>query len=182
MDPLFERLRERLRRHPGRSLDLPALLLRESAVLVPLFLREGRPHLLFTRRPPTLKSHGGQISFPGGVREQGDLTPLHTALRETKEELGIAPELVEVLGMLDEIPTITRYRILPFVGVIPGELRYLPSAEEIEEIIEAPLSELEERAPRFFYFGRHLVWGATARILHNLLAQLLASAKEGQLV
>jgi 8-oxo-dGTP pyrophosphatase MutT (NUDIX family) len=185
VEPRFQRLRERLRAQPGRPLNLPGLELREAAVLVPLFLREGRPHALFTRRPHTLRTHAGQISFPGGARDPTDPTPLHSALRESHEELGIPPERVEVLGMLDEIPTITQFRVAPFVGVIPGDLVYAPSAEEIAEIIEAPLEVLadpslqrterrwvwdQEREIYFFHYEAHVIWGATARILRNLLA------------
>ena len=77
-----------------------------AAMMVPLFVRGSSHHLLFTRRPKTLRHHAGQISFPGGGRESHDETPLHTALRETQEELGIPPDRVELLGILDEIPTI----------------------------------------------------------------------------
>ncbi len=184
MEPLFAQLAERLERRPGRPLHLPGLTLRESAVLVPLFVRDREPHVLFTKRPATLRTHAGQISFPGGGREDADATPLHTALRETREELGIPPEQVRVLGMLDETPTTTRFRILPFAGLIPADLRYTPSEEEIDEIIEIPLRHLlqpsihrvEKRAVSdheteiyFYEYGPHVVWGATARILRNLL-------------
>ncbi len=153
-------------------------------MLVPLFARNGEPHVLFTRRPDTLRTHAGQISFPGGGREAQDATPLHTALREAQEELGIPPARVETLGMLDETPTITRFRILPFAGVIPGDLTYVPSAEEVAQIIEVPLRHLlnpdihrvekryvseQEREIYFYEYGPHVIWGATARILRNLL-------------
>ena len=101
MDPRFIELAERLQRHPGRSLNLPGLELRDSAVLVPFLVRGGVPHLLFTLRPAHLRRHPGQVSFPGGVRDPGDATPLHTALREMREELGVPERSVEVLGMLD---------------------------------------------------------------------------------
>lgn len=184
MDPRFDELRAHLEARPGRALNLPGLVLRESAVLVPLFLREGVPHVLFTKRPATLRTHAGQISFPGGTRDSADETPLHTALRETEEELGIPREGVEVLGLLDEIPTITEFRIAPFVGVIPGDGRYRPSADEIAEIIEVPVAHLlasntprvEQREVRgklrdvyFYDYGPHVIWGATARILRDLL-------------
>ncbi len=187
MSDFFEKLRENLAAKAVRPLHLPGLSLRESAVLVPLFLRGGRVHALFTRRPMTLKQHAGQISFPGGARDEVDPTPLHTALRETHEELGIPPERVEVLGMLDEIPTVTQFRIAPFVGVIPPDFPYRPSPEEIEEVIEAPLDELlnpaihrVERWTRgekphdvyFYDWGRHTIWGATARILKDLFSLL----------
>lgn len=187
MDELFQKLKARLHREPGKALSFPGAQLRESAVLAPLFLRGGEPWLLFTKRPTTLRRHAGQISFPGGTRDDEDATPLHTALREMTEELGIPPEKVEVLGMLDEIPTITSFRIVPFVGAIPADLTLQPSPEEIAELIEVPVRALlvpslprvemwnvmeKEREVYFYDYGTHVIWGATARILKDLLAIL----------
>jgi len=184
VEPLFSQLQQRLESTPPRSVNLPGVSLRESAVLVPLFVREGQPHVLFTKRPETLRQHPGQISFPGGGREPDDATPLHTALRETREELGIAPERVEVLGRLDELPTITEYLIVPYVGVIPSDGVYERSRDEVEEVIEVPLAHLldmshqrterrrvfqQDRDVYFYDFGRHVIWGATAQIVRNLL-------------
>ena len=186
MHPLFEQLRKRLHDEPGRALSLPRCALREAAVLLPLFERGGVPYILFTKRPMTLRNHAGQFSFPGGARDPDDETPLHAALREAQEEVGIPPERVQVLGMLDESPTVTNFRIQPFVGVIPGDLTYLPNPEEIELILEVPLAELlAPQSPRrelwrrggrdhevyFFDYGQHVIWGATARILVELFAK-----------
>jgi 8-oxo-dGTP pyrophosphatase MutT (NUDIX family) len=186
VDSLYHQLRERLERSPGKPFPfaLPGIVLRESAVLVPLFVRGGEPHVLVTRRPETLRTHAGQISFPGGSRDPEDDTPLHTALRETHEELGMPPDRVRVLGMLDEVPTLTGYRIIPFVGAIPADARYQPSADEIAEVIEVPLWHLMDPKRRriekrtalgrefdvyFYDYGEHVIWGATAHILTNLL-------------
>jgi len=186
VDPLFHLIRERLEAQPAKLLNLPGLSLRESAVLAPLFMRDGVACALFTRRPMTLRTHAGQISFPGGARDPSDATPLHTALRETHEELGIPPDRVEVLGMLDEIPTITEYRITPFVGVIPPDFKYVPSSE-VEEVIEVPLVHLldpathrteqwqvggQEHDVYFYDYGHHHIWGATARILRGFLHRI----------
>ncbi len=183
MVALFEQLRDRLQAEPGRALNLPELVLRESAVLVPLFTREGVPHIVFTRRPSTLRRHAGQFAFPGGARDPSDESPLHAALRESWEELGIPPEQVEVLGMLDESPTVTEFRIQPFVGVVPDDLAWKPNPEEIDLVLEVPLSALlepgvprsqkwrhgsEEHDVYFFDYAGHTVWGATARILVDL--------------
>src|SRR6266852_6180043 len=138
-------------------LEQPHSGLRETAVLAPLFMRDGQPYLVFTKRRAALRNHGGQISFPGGARDPDDSTPLHTALRETREELGIPPEKIEVLGMLDEVPTITNFRILPFVGAIPTDFAYLPSPDE------------SEREIYFYDYGPNVIWGVTARILRGLL-------------
>ena len=184
LDARFAALRQRLNQSPGLRLDLAGATLRESAVLVPLFLRGGEPHLVFTRRPESLRRHGGQISFPGGARDLDDLSAMETALREAHEELGLAPAQVEVLGTLNETPTNTSFRIQPFVGVIPGDVVYRPSLEEIDEVIEAPLRALVDPSiyrvesvrvqgtdhdVHYYQHGPHLIWGATARILRDLL-------------
>lgn len=184
VEALFQALESRLSSRPAREVHLPEWTLREASVLVPVFERDGVPHVLFTRRPATLRTHAGQYSFPGGGREPEDATPLHTALRETEEELGIDRRGVRVLGMLDEVPTISQYRVRPFVGVIPGDGQYQPSAEEVAFILEVPLSGLldpsilrverkeilgAERDLYFYTYGTHVIWGATARILRDFL-------------
>lgn len=184
MEALFEELKRRLQLTPPRPLLFPGLELREAAVLIPLFSRAGVPHVLFTKRTQSLRNHAGQISFPGGTRDESDATPLHTALRETHEELGIPPAAVTVLGLLEETPTVTQFRVLPFVGVIPSDFAYVANPAEIEEILEIPLSHLlrpeihrmeklkfegREREVYFYDYGKYVIWGATARMLRNLL-------------
>jgi 8-oxo-dGTP pyrophosphatase MutT (NUDIX family) len=184
VEALFQSLESRLSARPARTVDLPGLVLREASVLVPVFERDGVPHVLFTRRPANLRTHADQYSFPGGGRDAEDATPLHTALRETEEELGIDRRRVRVLGMLDEVPTISQYRVRPFVGVIPGDGQYAPSPEEVAFILEVPLASLldpailrterkevfgSERELYFYTYGTHVIWGATARILRDFL-------------
>ena len=184
VEVLFQSLESRLSSRPARTVDLPGLVLREASVLVPVFERDGVPHVLFTRRPANMRTHSDQYSFPGGGRDAEDATPLHTALRETEEELGIDRRRVRVLGMLDEVPTISQYRVRPFVGVIPGDGQYAPSAEEVAFILEVPLVNLmdpsilrierkeifgSERELYFYTYGTHVIWGATARILRDFL-------------
>ena len=179
----FSRLKAHLHRAPSKTFEAPGLSLKEAAVLAPLFWRGGEPWAYLTRRPMTLRKHPGQISFPGGGREAGDVTPLHTALRETREELGIAPEAVEVLGLLGAMPTITSYWVTPFVGVVPEDVHLLPNPIEIDEVIAAPLWRLR-REKRHLYQAdrdvfvwddaRHVVWGATWRMLDQLMAHVEA--------
>jgi 8-oxo-dGTP pyrophosphatase MutT (NUDIX family) len=184
VEALFDALEARLASRRPRAVNLSGHVLRESAVLVPLLVREGAPHVLFTKRPSTLRHHAGQYSFPGGSRDPEDTTPLHTALRETREELGIDVSGVRVLGALDEVPTLTEFRIQPFVGVIPQGVEYRPNPVEVEFIVEVPLAALLEpslhRAERrsvrgveyevdFYTYGSHIIWGATGRILRDLL-------------
>ncbi|MCE9673835.1 CoA pyrophosphatase [Myxococcus stipitatus] len=187
VESLFQALEARLASRPARDVDLPGFVLREASVLVPLFERDGVPHMLFTRRPATIRTHANQYSYPGGGRDAEDLTPLHTALRETEEELGIDRSGVRVLGMLDEVPTISQYRIRPFVGVIPGDGKYVPSPEEVAFILEVPLVNLldpailriekkevlgAQRDLYFYTYDSHVIWGATARILRDFLTQV----------
>ncbi len=159
---------------------------RIAAVLAPLYLRDGRPHLLFTRRAATLKAHRGEISFPGGSHDPTDATLADTALREAQEEIGLAPERVTLLGALEPVVTVvSNFTIVPFVGLLPngpGVLR--PNPLEVDEIIEASLADLADPAifhaeewvrggqPHLVYFfdyGSTRIWGATARMLLSLL-------------
>ena len=182
----FRRLETRLRTVPSKVMEAPGMKLKEAAVLAPLFWRDGEPWAYLTMRPMTLRKHPGQISFPGGARDAGDVTPLHTALRETKEELGLEPDDVSVLGMLGAMPTITSYWVTPFVGVVPADVALTPNPVEIAEIVSAPLWRLR-REKRHLYQAdrdvfvwddaRHVVWGATWRMLDQLVAHVDAVSR-----
>ncbi|MGA9755174.1 MAG: CoA pyrophosphatase [Desulfobaccales bacterium] len=167
---------------PGPESDLVA-----AGVLVPLFLKAGEVQVLFTQRTLLVKDHRGQIAFPGGVRDPEDPHLLGTALRETFEEIGLAPEAVEVLGTLPPVATITGYHITPFVGLIPHPYDFRPSPREVKRLLTWPVAEFfpperwrsgpytfQGRTTRVCYWhnGQEVVWGATARILLNLLAYL----------
>jgi 8-oxo-dGTP pyrophosphatase MutT (NUDIX family) len=179
----FERLKVRLRTVPSKVMEAHGLTLKDAAVLAPLFWRGGEPWAYLTMRPLTLREHPGQIAFPGGARDAGDVTPLHTALRETKEELGLSPEHVSVLGMLGAMPTVTAYWVTPFVGVVPADTPLTPSEREIAEVLEAPLWRLRRERRRVFEAdrdayvwgdGRHVAWGATFRMLDQLVEHVAA--------
>lgn len=156
-----------------------------SAVLIPVYYRDGEYYILFTKRTDTVKDHKGQISFPGGAYEEQDGTLVNTCLRECTEEIGLPAEAVELLGELDDLPTTTsNYVISPFVAVIPWPCSFKVDPKEVEEIIEVPLSALLDKDCRrqeteiidgqvvnkyeYHYQGR-IIWGATARILNQFL-------------
>jgi len=164
---------------------------RIAAVLAPLYLRDGRPHLLFTRRASTLNAHRGEIAFPGGSHEPTDGALASTALREAQEEIGLSPERVRLLGTLEPVVTVvSNFTIVPFVGILPTGPGFLrPNPQEVDEIIEAPLADLADPAifhaeewvragqPHMVYFfdyGSTRIWGATARMLLSLLERLAA--------
>jgi len=156
-----------------------------AAVLIPLFLKEGEYHILFTKRTVHLTHHSGEISFPGGVAEAEDSDSAETAIRETFEELGIPPESVEVLGLLDDFRSIHGYLVTPVVGVVTSHAPLTVNPQEIERVIEAPLYHflqegvlrIEEwppwkpgEKPMYFYdYHGDEIWGLTARILKQFL-------------
>jgi 8-oxo-dGTP pyrophosphatase MutT (NUDIX family) len=158
--------------------------LTRAAVLIPLFCKEGSYYCLFTKRTEKVKYHKGEISFPGGNADPVDADLLATALREVHEEIGVKPEDVGLVGALDEIMTMSNFIISPFVGFIPYPYPFVPSSEEIEEIIVLPLvgfleegvlSEdyrtYNERTEKvsIYQSGGYVIWGATAKILRHFL-------------
>lgn len=171
-------------RHRHARPNAPATL-RRSAVLVPLFVRDGSLWVVFTRRTETVEHHRGQISFPGGAAEPGDRTLLETALRETEEELGISRADALPLGSLSPIVTITSFYIEPYVAAIPQPYIFRPAEAEIAEVLEVPMAALfnpailekkslpgREGMVLFYHYRHHVIWGATARIVEELLEVL----------
>jgi len=158
---------------------------RRAAVLIPLFKKNGKYHILFTRRTDKVEHHKGQISFPGGRQDEKDKDLLTTALREAREEMGIEKKDVRILGELDDICTATTdFCVSPFVALIPYPYPFKVNSREIEEVIEVPLSVLLDESrfrqelhkgdgkPFLVYFYQHkdhTIWGATATILKQLL-------------
>jgi len=156
-----------------------------SAVIIPIYDKQGQYHILFTKRTQEVKDHKGQISFPGGAFQKEDGTLVNTALRECAEEIGLVLGDVEILGELDDFVTqASNYIISPFVGFIPWPYQFKMNEEEIEEIIEIPISALldmgrlreetgiiddEEVTSFFYHYLGKVIWGATARILHQFL-------------
>lgn len=167
----------------------------QAAVLVPLYVKRGALHAVFTERHHDLPRHAGEISFPGGRRDPEDADLIVTALRETHEEVGLPPESVDVLGALEPIPTVvTGYAIYPFVGIVPGSFRWTPSDSEVAAVIDLPLPAVAAGYGRrrlvrrgaaihtdTYVVDDHMIWGATARIVSDLLdrAGALISADTG---
>lgn len=177
-------LQRRLGSPPPRR--LPTADRRQAAVLVPLYVEAGELWTVLTRRNEELRSHRGQFAFPGGGCEVGE-EAWTAALRETEEELGIDPRTVMRLGELDEVDTSTGWRVVPCVGAVPSPLATRPNPLEIAEVLPLPLSAFanpqmveerevvvngEVRSFLVYHVGTRQVWGATARMLQNLLARL----------
>ena len=167
------------------KLLLPSLLkgLRPASVLVPVVRRRRGLQVLMTVRSAAMRAHGGQISFPGGRREDRDASAAAAALREAEEEVGIPGGAVEVVGYLDDYPTLTRYLVTPVVGLVDDVAEVRPCAHEVAEIFEVPLSfvlgqeNFEHKilsreginVPFFeLNYGSYRIWGATAGMLWNL--------------
>ena len=169
--------------------------LASSAVLVPIFSKYNQHHILFTQRSNQVAYHKGQVSFPGGAHSEIDSSFLDTALRESWEELGLEAKDVEIIGELDDIITTTSgFIISPFVGIIPYPYEFKKNPAEIDEIFDVPLSALlddsnfnqtdqiidDEPITIYSYeYAGWVIWGATARIVKQLL-DILSSESEAQ--
>jgi 8-oxo-dGTP pyrophosphatase MutT (NUDIX family) len=188
---LFDQIRKLLSTRTRSTIKTRGLT--PAAVLVLLYEKEGETHILFTKRTETVADHKGQISFPGGVCDKEDESLEATALREAFEEVGIEPEQVEILGALDDCLTVaTSYVITPVVGIVPTPPRFSINPEEVKEVIEIPLSFFQHAVcnppevhspPGYptYHYGKHVIWGATARIVGqflSLLAPLLLNDEE----
>jgi 8-oxo-dGTP pyrophosphatase MutT (NUDIX family) len=158
-----------------------------ASVLVPIVAHPGGLTVLFTQRTSHLRSHSGQISFPGGRAEPEDPSPEFTALREAREEIGLKAGQVEVIGWLPEYLTRTGFRVTPVVGLLTPPLALAPDPREVEEVFEVPLAflldprnhqrrtrEFQGRTVSFYAipYGERDIWGATAGILVNFYRQL----------
>lgn len=154
----------------------------------------GQYSLLLNQRSQKVEHHKGEISFPGGAADPQDPTPLHTALRETQEEMGIPPQNITILGEMDQVATRSQFQVSVFVGAIPHPTQFRPSPQEIAEIIELPITHLRNPASHrietrwqpdsitdtpSYACGPHLIFGATARILQQFL-QLLENELESE--
>lgn len=183
----FEQIRQALAEYTPRKVDNPSAA--PAAVLILIYDRDGEPHVLFTERTHKVEHHKGQISFPGGACDDTDDCGETTALRETYEEIGVKPEDVTIIGQLDEMVTVSNFKVTPYVGILATQSEYpfVLNKQEVERVVQVPLSflldernmELEMRehqgrevlVPAFNYNG-HRIWGATARMLHQFVELL----------
>jgi 8-oxo-dGTP pyrophosphatase MutT (NUDIX family) len=158
-----------------------------AAVLVAVVDR-AEPTVLLTLRPETMRKHPGQISFPGGRIDPGDDGPVGAALREAQEEIGLAPDAVEVIGLADVYRTVTGFEVTPVVGIVAPDLPLAPHPGEVADLFEAPLHYLLDPAHQHertaFWRGRERhyyeidyegrrIWGATAAMIVNLSRRLV---------
>lgn len=163
------------------------LALTPAAVLFPIVVRDAGHTVMLTQRTAHLRDHAGQISFPGGRVEADDLSPTHTALRETEEEVGLSRERVEILGFLPEYRTGTGFRVTPVVGLVHPPFDLQPDPFEVAEVFEVPLAflldpanhqrhEMHYRGALRQYFampyGDYFIWGATAGMIRSLSERL----------
>ena len=158
----------------------------DAAVLVPVYLDRDELHAVFTKRREDLRRHAGEVSFPGGRRDEDESDLSATAVREAEEEIGLPREVVEIVGALPPTPTIaTGYAIYPFVGVIEPGLKWTLSPREVAQVLELSLREVRDGYKRqrlirrgipiltdTYLVGDHVIWGATARILSNLFDRI----------
>ena len=166
--------------HPLKNTQIE----KRASVLIPLLESEGELFVLLTQRSEQLRSHAGQVSFPGGKQDRQDENSLETALRETHEEIGLPPENVEIIGTLDQILSIHYYLVTPFVGLIPENFVPLPNPDEIEDVFKVPLTFFmngdnhwaeEFKTPIATVLAHHFdyhdfdIWGLTAKLILRLL-------------
>ncbi|MEW9796862.1 CoA pyrophosphatase [Alteromonas sp. CYL-A6] len=160
---------------------------REAAVLIPLLDHTTHLEVILTQRASHLRSHPGQISFPGGAAEPGDKDSLDTALREAREEIGLPPERVQCLGSLPDYRTISGFVIKPVIGSVTPGFDYVIDTNEVDSVFTAPLDFLMDKRNHFTYhferqgqrfplyfiqYKDRLIWGATAAMLRNLAHHL----------
>lgn len=184
---IIERIEQALADYTPRKVDQPTAA--PAAVLILICTGTGEPCVVFTERTHRVEHHKGQISFPGGACDDDDESCDATALRETHEEIGVRPEDVRIIGELDDMVTVSNFRVTPYIGVVSreGSYEYSINDDEVARVVEVPLRhllddknmELEVRqhngrevlVPAFAY-NEHRIWGATARMLHQLIELL----------
>lgn len=159
-----------------------------AAVLMAMAFSGDDPHVLVTRRTQTVETHKGQMAFPGGHQEECDSDSVATALREAREEVGLEPDLIQVVGVLPVLETITGFCVTPVLGIVGAELPGIelePCPKEIDTVVWVPLEQLRRVYRReslarggirypidVFEVGPHRIWGVTGTLLKNLLDRI----------
>jgi len=192
-DRLYNHIQTTLTAHKQKSFIYKEGPSTPAAVLIPLFFKENQAHILFTKRTTYVGTHKGQISFPGGKRDETDPNLQFTALRETHEEVGIEVGDVNILGKTDLFLTNSDFLVTPFVGSFEFPYKYQPSEDEIEEIIEVPLIHLLDKRifrikkiTRYGYYwhihyydyNTHVIWGVTGFLLSNFLSIIFGMKRD----
>ena len=178
---MLNKIRQGLAEHkPLKNLQIN----KQASVLIPLLESEGELFVLLTQRSEKLRSHAGQVSFPGGKQDTQDENSLETALRETFEEIGLNKKNIEIIGTLDQILSLHNYMVTPFVGLIPENFVSIPNDDEIEAVFKVPLTFFmngdnhwteEFKTPiatvlvHHFNFQNFDIWGLTAKLILRLL-------------
>jgi len=178
---MLNKIRQGLAEHkPLKNLQIN----KQASVLIPLLESEGELFVLLTQRSEKLRSHAGQVSFPGGKQDTQDENSLETALRETFEEIGLNKQNIEIIGTLDQILSLHNYMVTPFVGLIPENFVSIPNDDEIEAVFKVPLTFFmngdnhwteEFKTPiatvlvHHFNFQNFDIWGLTAKLILRLL-------------
>lgn len=178
--PLLPRLRDRLRDYRPNPERI------DAAVLIPV-TDTPAPELILTRRASHMTSHAGEVAFPGGRRDPGDASIVATALRESREEIGLREESVEVIGELDVFTSRVGLRVQPIVGMVPGDAPLLLNPEEIESVFRVPLEFFLTEPPAYthnvrfmgqditvpsFNFRDYVIWGLTAFMIVDLMQRV----------
>ncbi len=187
---MLKLLRERL---SGREYELVNPDLPKSAVLVAVTDVFADPEVLLTRRAGHLSRNPGEVCFPGGKWEEHDESLLVTALRESHEEVGLAPEMVEVIGRLKPLVARTGLNVMPYVGIIDANLHLQPTSDELDSVFKVPLqyfmdqrnvtpflykfNDTELSFPSFVYEG-YTIWGLTAYIIVDMVNSVYDAAIE----
>ena len=184
-DPAIGVVRNLLAENPKKTINDPSLI--PAGVMLLLYPKDGEYCILLNKRTNHVEHHKGEISFPGGSKDEEDATLLDTALRETHEEMGIRPQDIDVLGELDDTPTNSRFLINAYVGTIPYPYDFKPSAIEVAEVLEVPVSVLMDESTireevriidgelvnrPAYSWRKHLIYGATARVLTRFMELL----------
>lgn len=179
---MLDKLRMRVMDHKPRIIEAAGLP--EAGVLIPITCVHNQPEIILTLRSKRLSTHSGEVAFPGGRRDPGDVDLRFTALRETHEEIGLRPELIDVIGPMDSLVSRFGIKVTPYVGILPEVYELTPNADEIEEIFSVPvrylLEDPREMTHRIDYEGRSWyvpsyryegfkIWGLTALMLTELM-------------